>query len=104
MRIGLSLLAFGVTGFTMMAVNPEAHSESEPGETGYALAISHGPGLVLASTAHDLPAQDRIKAYARTARALACHTVVQIGTVEIGTRCAGGVRALAATVESTSQP
>ncbi len=95
MRIGLGLLAFGVTGFTLMAVNPEAHSESSPNETGYALAISHGPGLILAATEPDFEARNRIGAYAETARSLACETVVQIGTVEIGARCAGSERPLA---------
>lgn len=88
MRIGFSLLAFGVTGFTLMALNPEAHSETEPGETGYALAISQGPGLLLASTEPDFPASSRLASYADTARALSCDAVVRFGTVEIGTRCA----------------
>lgn len=87
LRIALGLIGFAIVGLGLLALNPKAESAHDLDGTGYAFAISHGPGLKLANQDNTLK-RGNVEAYAMTARSLSCEVVLTIGAIEFGTRCA----------------
>lgn len=92
-RLDFSLLLFALTGLGIALLVPEGPRGTPARPGSYAIAISTGDELRLATRGGgtaDSAMQDLGTAAAPAQRVLACSNVMSLGALDIGARCSSG--------------